>query len=141
MRRVFFTWLAVVLTACTYTSVERLADDHPISQDVDCSGWLPPSIDLGLGLGLATGSVLFFTETIDTGETWNLVGGVSGAVAGAFFLATAITGYIWAAECRAAEQLHLHWRMESDEDLRRGIELRWRRSRGLPAEGRRHRGE
>ena len=121
---------------CSLFSSNRVPDDHPIRQDVDCSGWLPPTIDLGLGLAFATGGVLFFTEVIDEGETWKLAGGVSGAVAGAFLLASAIAGYVWTAECKACEELHVQWRMEANEDERRKIELEWYRSRGLPEERR-----
>ena len=130
--------LAVLGTAagCSLFSSSRVPNDHPIRQDVDCSGWLPPTIDLGLGLALATGGALFFTGVIDQGETWKLAGGVSGAVAGAFLLASAITGYVWTAECKACEELHVQWRLEADDAERRKIELEWYRSRGLP-EGRR----
>jgi hypothetical protein len=120
--------LLIAPGACTYVSTTRVEDGHPISQDLDCSGWLPPTLDLGLGLGLATGSALFFSPVVDLGETWNLVGGVGGALAATFFLATAVTGYIWTANCRQAEDLHQQWRLETSDEGKQAIEDEWRRA-------------
>ncbi len=127
-------WFAVLqVCACSFVGANSVPDDYEISQELECTSYAFPSTDLGLGLGLAAGSATVFALGVgdnDDGafgsQTANITGGALGAVAAAFFLGVAVTGYSWTYNCRWTEDLHEEWRIEASDEGKQEIERRWK---------------
>ncbi len=107
------------LQGCSFWAVYSMPDKWSEGQELDCTSYVYPSVDVALGLALAGGTATVFALGLgdDQGVTghWgsDLALGITGIFLTSMVFLSSVSGYISTYRCHEAQETNDKWRLNT----------------------------
>ncbi len=111
--------LIFMMQGCSFFAVYSIPDNWEKGQELDCTSYVFPSVDVALGLAMAGGTATVFA--LGLGEQSGVTGywgsdlalGITGIFLTSMVFLSSISGYISTYRCHAAAEANEKWHLEN----------------------------